>query len=269
LTGRACSPFGSSWNLDSVSVASGLARAAAQAGAKTWFLVVPDTALGLAVLADASRTIEAGGGRVLGQSRHPAGMTDYTSVTAQAIGSGAKAIGLLDIGDDLSLQLARFQDAGVFGDNRFVCAFLPSIEAIHAAGAKAARGLTIALPFYWDQNDQSRLFARRFQAVAGQMPNSAHAGAYAATRHFLRAVVATEGLEAGPIADEMRRTPVYFFGRTGKLRLDGRLSIDLSLLRAKAPEAMKGDWDHFDQIGAVPAADVFRPLNQSGCPLTI
>lgn len=269
LTGRACSPFGSSWNLDSISVSNALAKAAAKAGAKTWFLVAPDTALGLALHDDAIRAIEAGGGKIVGQSRHPDAMTDYTSVVAQALASGAKAIGLLDINEALSVQLGQFQDGGLFGDGRFVCAFLPSIADIHAAGAKAAKGLLIASPFYWDQNEQARLFARRFMAATGQMPGAAHAGAYVAIRHFLRAVVATEGLEAGPIAEEMRRAPAYFFGRSGKLRLDGRLSIDLSLLRAKPPEALKGEWDHFEPVGIIPAADVFRPLSQAGCPLSL
>ncbi len=269
MTGRACAPFGSSWNLDSLSVSNALARAAAKAGARSWFLVVPDTALGLAVRDDAIRAIEASGGKVVGQSRHPAVMTDYTSVVAQALASGAKAIGLLDINEALSVQLGQFQDGGLFADGRFVCAFLPSIADIHAAGAKAAKGLLIASPFYWDQNDQARLFGTRFMAATGQMPNAAHAGAYVAVRHLLRAVVATDGLDAGPIADEMRRTPVYFFARTGKLRLDGRLSIDLSILRAKPPESLKGEWDHFEPVGTIPAADAFRPLAQSGCPLAL
>ena len=155
----------------------------------------------------------------------------------------------------------------MFGEGREVVAFLPAITDIHAAGAKAAQGLLLAASFFWNQNEQARSFANRFIAASGQMPDVSHAAAYAAVRHFLRAVVATESLDAGLINQEMRRTPVYFFGRTARLRLDGRLAADLSLLRVKPPSAMVGEWDHYEQVGIIPATDIYRPLNRTGCAL--
>jgi len=265
LTGRACSPLASSWTIDSASMANALVGAVARGGTKSWFLVVPDTALGMAVEADAIRAIEAIGGQVVGRSRHPAEESDYGSVIAQAKAAGAKAIGLCDITRALAVQLGQFQDGGLFGDGRSVVAFVPALGDIHAAGAKAAKGLLLADSFFWNQNEPSRSFSNRFMDAVGQMPNTAHAAAYAAVRHFLRAVVATETLDAVLVNEEMRRNPVYFFGRTARLRLDGRLMADLSLLRVKAPEAMHGAWDHYEQIGVIPAADVYRPISQTGC----
>ncbi len=265
LTGRACSPFGSSWGIDSASMTSALVGGLARTGTRTWFLVVPDTVLGQAVQADAIRAIEDSGGRLLGQSRHPADVADFTSVVAQAKDSGARAIGLCDMTRGLRDQLGRFQAGDLFENGRTIAAFLPSIADIHAAGAQAAQGLVLASPFYWDQNDQARSFANRFIAATARMPDAPHAAAYVALRHYLRAAIVTQSLDAGPINQEMRRTPVYMFGHSGFLRLDGRLGTDMALLRVKSPEAMRGEWDHYEQTGLIPAQDIGRPFSQTGC----
>lgn len=265
LTGSACSPLASSWTIDSASMANAVVDLAARQGAKSWFLVVPDTVLGVAVEAEAMRAIEARGGRVAGRSRHPADETDYRSVMEQAKASGAKAIGLCDITQALATQLDQFQNGGLFGDGRLVAALVPAIGDIHAAGAAAAKGLQLVDIFYWNQNDSARSFANRFIGLTGQMPNSAHAAAYAAVRHYLRSVVATGTLDAVLVNEEMRRNPVYFFGRTARLRVDGRLTADLSVLRVKAPDTMHGPWDHFEQIGIIPESDAYPPINRTGC----
>lgn len=265
LTGRLCSPLGSRWAIDTVSMSTALAGTMARLDARTWFLVVPDTVLGQTLQADATRAIEAAGGQVVGRSRHPAEVADFASIVSQAKASGARVIGLCDVTKALSDQLGQFQDGGLFADDRKVVAFLSAIADVHLAGGKAARGLLLASPFYWNQNDQARFFADRFFAATGQMPDAAHATAYVAVRHYLRAAIASDSLDADVISQEMRRSPVYFFGRSAKLRIDGRLSVDLSLLRAKAPEAMMHDWDHYEQIGLIAAADIYRPLYQTGC----
>jgi branched-chain amino acid transport system substrate-binding protein len=267
LTGRLCSPLGSGWAIDSVSMSTALAGTMARSGKKTWFLVVPDSVLGQSLQADATRSIEAAGGQVVGRSRHPAEVADFASIVTQARNSGARAIGLCDVARELSDQIGQFQDGGLFGDGREVVAFLSAIADIHAAGAKAARGLLLACPFYWNQNDQARSFANRFFVATGQMPDAAHATAYVAIRHYLRAAIVLDSLDADRINQEMRGSPVYFFGRSAKLRIDGRLAVDLSLLRVKSPEAMRHDWDHYEQIGMIQTADIYRPLNQTGCTL--
>jgi branched-chain amino acid transport system substrate-binding protein len=265
LTGRACSPLGSCWTVDSASMANGLVKAVARGGSKSWFLVVPDTVPGVAVEADVMRAIEAAGGRVAGRSRHPAEDTDYGSIVAQAKASGATAIGLCDTGRALSVQLGQIQDGGLFADGRSVVAFVPALSDIHAAGAKAAHGLLLADIFFWNQNEYAKSFSNRFYNDVGQMPNTAHAAAYVAVRHYIRAVVATETIDAVLVNEEMRGNPVYFFGRTAHLRLDGRLIADLALLRVKPPDAMHGDWDHYEQVGVIPASDAYPPVSQTGC----
>jgi len=156
LTGQACSPFGSSWGIDSVSMTTALAGALARSGTKTWFLVAPDTVLGQAVQSDAVRSIASVGGQVAGQSRHPAGSTDFASIVTRTKDSGARAVGLCDVAGDLAGQLGQFRAGGLFDDGRTVVAFLPAIADIHTAGAAAAHGLILASPFYWSQNDQAR-----------------------------------------------------------------------------------------------------------------
>lgn len=267
LTGRSCAPFASSWSTDSAATATALVRALPQA--RKWFLVTPDTLLGLAVQADAIRAIEAAGGQVAGRSRYPPDIADFTSVVRQVKATDAAAIGLCDINQDLVTQFAQFQAGGLFGDGRTVTAFLPSIIDLHAAPKGAATGLLTAASFYWNQNEQARSFANRFISVTSRMPDAAHAAAYAAVRHYLRAVAVTESLDAAQVNREMRRSPVYFFGRSARLRLDGRLAIDLSLLRVKAPEAMTSEWDFYQETGIAAAADIYPPLNRTGCRIGI
>lgn len=274
LTGRFCSATGSSWCTDTATLARALVRAVTARGAgqgglqaKSWFLVLPDTVLGLAARDDMARAIEASGGRLAGLSRHPPETTDFSSIAAEALASGAKAIALCDITGGLTAQLPRFQQAGLFADGRQVVALLPSIADIHAAPAGAANGLLMAAAFNWNENEQARLFSDRFFSATGRMPDEAHAAAYVAVRHFLSCVVATGTINAEPVVSEMRAERVYFFGRTGHLRLDGRLAIDLSLLRGKPAEAQRGEWDRFEQIGTISALDLYKPLNQSACKL--
>jgi branched-chain amino acid transport system substrate-binding protein len=170
---------------------------------------------------------------------------------------------LRDIAGTLPGQLGQFQSGGLFDDAHRIVAFLPAITGIHAAGAKAAW----AVARHADQNDEARSFVSRFIAQTSQMPDAAHAAAYVAVRHYLRAVAASEGMDAGLNNKEMRRAPVYFAGQMGRPRLDGRLAADRSLTRAKPPEAMHGEWDYYEAIGVVPAADIYRRLSQFGCPL--
>lgn len=267
LTGRLCSPTGSSWCTDTATLSNALVRVVASQGAKSWFLVSPDTVLGQTVRADMVQAIEAVGGKVAGLSRHPPETTDFSSAAAEALSTGARAIALCDITGSLTKQLPQFQRAGLFSDGRQVCALLPSIADIHSAPPGAANGLLTAAAFHWNQNEQARMFSDRFFSATGRMPDAAHAAAYVAVRHFLRGVTAADSIDTEPVASEMRAEPVYFFGRTGHLRLDGRLAIDLSLLRGKPAEAQGGEWDHFEQVGTISALGLYKPLNQSACPL--
>ena len=269
LTGAGCSPLGSCWAVDSTSLARAVVGSLMRMGSKNWFLVVPDSVLGLAIQSDAVKAIEAFGGRLVGASRHPVEATDYGSVVEQIKHAGADTIGLCDINQALVRQFGQLQDAGLMTGDRQSVAFLPSIVDIHEARPTACQNLLLVSSFYWSQNEQARQFATRFLAATGQMPDAAHAAAYVAIRHYLRAVAVTESLDADLINQEMRRTPVYFFGRSGRLRLDGRLAIDLSLLRIKPSEKMLGEWDYYESIGTIPATGVYPSLSQSGCAIAL
>lgn len=170
LTGRFCSRFGSSWSIDSVTVATALARMMARTGARTWFLVVPDTVLGQAMQSDATSAIGAAGGQVVGRARHPAPVSDFASVAAQARDSNARVIGLCDVTSALTGQLGQFQAVGLFGHGRDVVAFLPAIADIHAAGAEAAHGLLLATSFHWNQNEQRGHSRNCFSPPLGKCP---------------------------------------------------------------------------------------------------
>ncbi len=173
--------------------------------------------------ADANRAIEDAGGQVAGRSRHPEGATDFASTVKQIKASAPRAIGLCDITRRLTGQLGQFQAAGLFAGGRTVATFLPAITDVHAAGANASHGLILPSSFHWNQNDQARLFAKRFIAGCGKMPDMAHA----AVRHYLRTTAITGSSDATQIDQKMLSTPVYFFGHYARLRIDGRLAADL------------------------------------------
>jgi branched-chain amino acid transport system substrate-binding protein len=265
LAGALCNPVSTDWATDTASIARALAGALAAMGARDWFLVVPDTLLGAALAADAARAIQQAGGRVAGRSRHAPEEADYRSLPELVAASGAQAVGLCDIGPPLADQLKALRAAP--GNERKLVAFLPSIADIHAAGPEAAEGTLLAAPFHWNQNDQSRAFAQRLLADTGRMPDAAHAAAYVAVRHYLRAVAVTGTLDAAAVNKDMRERPAYFFGRSARLRLDGRLAIDLSLLRVKPAAAMQTEWDHYEAVGTIPQAAVYPALAATGCRL--
>jgi branched-chain amino acid transport system substrate-binding protein len=267
LSGSSCAAIATEWAIDTVALGNTVARGLAAGGAKTWYLIVPDTAITLAIQRDASKAIEAAGGRVIGLSQHPSGVPDFTSPVTEARQSGAQAVGLCGIGDDLSGTLRQARTAGLFTGTGKLAAFMASISDVHAVGGAAAQGLLLADGFYWNDNAATRLFATRFNAAAGRMPDISHAATYTAVLHYLRAVVAADTLDAVAVNNEMRRTPVYFFGRNGRIRLDGRVTFDMTLYRVRAPAATDNDWDCYEQVRSIPAAEAFRPAGQGGCVL--
>jgi branched-chain amino acid transport system substrate-binding protein len=268
LTGRSCAPTASQWADDSIALGNAVARGLAADGVKTWYLIVPDTVVSLALQRDAQRAIEATGGRVVGMSQHPSGVSDLTSPVTEARRSGAQAIGLCGIGDDLTATLRQARAAGLFADGRKVAAFLVSITSVHAIGLATAQDLLLPDSFYWNENDPSRSFGNRFMTVAGRMPGKSHAATYAAILHYLRSVVSADTMDAATVSLEMRRTPVYFFGRTGRIRVDGRLVLDMTLYRTRSPAAAQNEWDCYEFARKIPATEAYRTAGQGGCALS-
>lgn len=269
LTAVACAPTVTHWADDTFTRTAALARGLIGAGARTWFLVVPDMTLGLAVSADATRAIEAAGGRVVGIARHPEGVMTFASVIERARQSGAQAVGLCDIGSSLVELLRQGRAEGLFADNRKVAAFLATLSDMQSLADGTAAGLFVASSFHWSMSEQARSFARRFQDETGRAPEQSHAATYAAVRHYLRAAASAETLDGNAVNLEMRRIPLYFFGRMAKVRVDGKVLLDVSLYRVRLPPTQAPWYDCYETMRGFATPEVYRAGNGQACPATL
>ena len=264
FTTRFCSPVSTHWADDTHALTAGAARALLAAGGDTWFFITVDQTFGLALERDATQIVRDGGGRVLGSVRHPIGATDFSSLLLQAQSSGAKVVALASVGGDLVNLLKQ---AGEFGLARkqTVAGFLTYIQDIHALGLDAAQGFTFTEGFYWNQNESSRSFARRFFQQMQMMPSKNHAEIYTAVLHYLRAVEAAGTDEAVAVNRAMRERPLDYFGKPATVRSDGRVLYDVTLWRVKTPAESSGPWDYYTPVRTIPAAEAFLPPNREAC----
>jgi len=268
LTGRYCSPNGIQWTYDTYALANALARDVVGSGGKTWFFVTADYAFGQALEADATAVVTAAGGRVVGSVKHPLGTTDFSSYLLEAKASGADVIALANASTDTTTAVKQAAEFGFTGGRQRLTALLMLITDVRAVGLEAAQGLTLAESFYWDRDEESRAFGRRFFGRVGRMPTMMQAGVYSAVQHYLRSVVTTKTDETGPVLAEMRRTPVQnAVTREGHIRVDGRMSADMLVLRVKSPAASKEMWDIFDVVRTIPGEKAYRPIAEGGCTL--
>lgn len=265
LTGRACAPTVTHWAEDSVTLANATVQGFAASGTRSWFLIVPDAAFTTPLERDTVRAIEAAGGRLLGIARHPPEAPEFATPLRQAIDSGAEAVALGTLGEKLARLVRQGRDIGLFTPPRRVVALQAYLADVQAAGLDVMQGLHLVEGFYWDQNQQTRAFARRFAAVLGFMPSRAHAQTYAAILHYLRATAAADSVDALVVNETMCRAPLYFFGRTGQVRLDGRVLFDLTLYQVKRPGVSRQPWDDLQPLATIAAADAFRPYSRNGC----
>jgi len=266
FTSKFCSPVSTHWADDTHALTAGAARALLAAGGDTWFFITVDQAFGLALERDATAIVKDGGGRVLGTVRHPIGNTDYSSLLLQAQASGAKVVGLASVGNDLVNLLKQANEFGLRNSGKQTLAgFLTYIQDIHSLGLPAVQGYTFTEGFYWDQNDASRAFARRFFAAQKMMPSKNHAEIYTAVTHYLRAVEAAGTDEAVAVNHAMREAPLDYFGKPASVRADGRVLYDVTLWRVKAPAESKVPWDYYVPVRTIPAAEAFLPINKEVC----
>lgn len=269
LTGKACSPTGFHWTYDTYALASGTARALTRNGADTWFFITSDYAFGHALERDATKVIQAEGGRVVGTVLHPLNNTDFSSFLLQAQASKAKIIGLANSGDDALNSIKQAAEFQITADgSQKLGGLLLLINQIHGLGLKDAQGVIVSESFYWDMDEGTRAFSWRFEAAAKKKPNMIQAGVYSAVSHYLKAV-ALAGSDSGTkVAETMRRLPIDDFMSHGvTIRADGRVLRDMYLFEVKAPAESKGPWDYYKLIGTVRGADAFRPAADGGCPL--
>jgi branched-chain amino acid transport system substrate-binding protein len=268
ITGVACSPNTVHWTYDTYALSNVAGKAMVKRGEDTWFFVTADYAFGMALERDAANVVKASGGRVLGDVRHPLNSSDFSSFLLQAQASKAKVVALANAGGDTTNALKQASEFGLAKGGQKMIALLQEITDTHSLGAKETQGLIVTDAFYWDMNDETRAFSKRFNEKVGHMPTMIQAGLYSATMHYLKAIEAIGTDEAPKVMAQMRATPVNdFFAKNGKIRIDGRMVHDMYLFEVKSPAESKGEWDLYKLIATVPGDEAFRPLDKGGCPL--
>jgi branched-chain amino acid transport system substrate-binding protein len=269
LTGKACSPNTVHWIYDTWALANGTGNAIVKRGGDTWFFLTADYAFGYALERDTEAVVVKSGGKVLGKVRHPFPGTDFSSFLLQAKASKAKIIGLANAGGDTINSIKQASEFGIVEGGQKLAGLLIFINDIHALGLKTAQGLIFTDPWYWDQNDTNRAFAREYFAALGRMPGYTVVGVYSAVIHYLRAVEALGSHADGKaVIAKMKELPTddRLMGK-GYVRVDGRKIHPMYLFEVKTPEESKAPWDYYKQLATIPAKEAWRPLDQSECPL--
>lgn len=262
FTSKLCSPVSSHWADDTHAMAAASGQVLTGLGGTSWFFITVDFSFGLALQAEASKIVEAAGGTVIGSAKFPIGNTDFSSQILQAQSSGARVIGLAAVGGD---QVNLIKQASEFGlttsGAQTMAGFLVYITDIEALGLPVARGLSFGSSFYWDSNDGTRAFAKRFMAERRTVPTKNQAAIYAATRHYLAAMAQSGTRDAVAVNRAMRASPVNWFGENVTLRSDGRLMTPVTTYRVKAPDKSSAPFDLYEPIGRVYPEQAYLPMS--------
>ena len=269
LTGAKCSPNTVHWTYDTWALAHGTGKAMVEQGGKKWFFITADYAFGQALERDTTAVIKAAGGEVVGSVKHPFPGQDFSSFLLQAQSSGAQVIGLANAGGDTINSIKQAAEFGITQGGQKLAGLLIFITDVHALGLETAQGLVLTESFYWDKDDGTRAFAKRFGELhGGKMPTMVHAGVYASILHYLKAVEALKSKDPKAVMAKMKEMPSEdpLFGK-GQIRADGRHVHDMYLVEVKKPADSKGPWDNYKILATIPADQAFRPLDQGGCPL--
>jgi len=268
VTNAQCSPYTVHYTYDAYSLANGTGKAIVEGGGDTWFFLTVDFAFGIGLEQQVGDVVRNAKGRVVGAARHPLGTTDFSSYVLQAQASKAKIIGLASTGNDTINAIKAANEFGLT-KNQKLAALLLWIQDVHALGLPVAQGLQLTNAWYWDMNDETRAFAKRYQQrVGGQMPNMAHAGDYSSTMHYLKAVQAAGSDDPDAVSAKMRELPINdMFAKGGKIREDGRMVHDMYLWQVKTPAESKYAWDYLKLVKTIPGEQAFMPLAQSSCYL--
>ncbi|MBN9421948.1 MAG: ABC transporter permease [Candidatus Accumulibacter sp. 66-26] len=267
ITNEDCNDVTVHWTYDTYSVANGTAKAVVKQGGKSWFFLTADYAFGHSLEKDASDVVVANGGKVLGSVRHPFPGTDFSSFLLKAQASGAQVIGLANAGTDTTNSIKQAAEFGIT-PKQSLAGLLMFITDIHSLGLKTTQTMYLTEGFYWDLNDETRAWSKRFFAHAKKMPTMVQAGEYSAIMHYLKGVKATGSDDTQKVMAWMKKTPVNdFFAKNAAIRQDGRLVHDMYLMQVKKPEESKYPWDYYHVRQTIPAAEAFQPLSASKCPL--
>jgi branched-chain amino acid transport system substrate-binding protein len=267
LTGPACSETGAHWVFDTYALAKVTGGALAKGGGDTWFFITADYAFGQALERDVTAVVVANGGKVLGDIKHPLSTQDFSSFLLQAQGSKAKIIGLANAGQDTINAIKQAGEFGITKSGQKLAGLLVFSTDVISLTLPVAQGVVLTEAFYWDQNDETRAWTKRFRAKRDKIPNMLTGGAYSAVNHYLKAVQAAGTDEPKAVMAKMREIPVNdFMTKNGKLREDGRLIRDMYLFQVKSPQESKSKDDIFTQLATVPGDEAYRPLKDGGCP---
>ena len=269
LTGKACSPNTIHWTYDTWMLANGTGNAIVKTGGDSWFFITADYAFGHALERDTEAVVTKSGGKVLGKVRVPLNNQDFSSFLLQAQASKAKIVGLANAGGDTTNSIKQAAEFGIVKGGQNLAGLLVFLTDIHALGLPTAQGLIFTETFYWDMNDQTRAFAKRFAPRdKGIHPTMIHAGVYSAVTHYLKAVEALKSDDGTKVVEKMKATPTDdpLFGK-GSIRVDGRKIHPAYLVEVKKPAESKGPWDYYKIRATIPADQAFRPLADGGCPL--
>ena len=269
LTGKSCSPNGVHWAYDNYALANVATAPLVQKGLKNWYFLTADYSFGLALEAEATKVVNANGGKVLGSSKHPLNSSDFSSFLLQAQASKAQVVGLANAGSDMMTALKQANEFGLTSGGQSIAALLVNLPDIHALGLASAKDLIFADSFYWDANDKTRAWSKRFmERFNGKAPGSLQAAVYGAVTHYLKAVEAAKTDAGAKVVAEMKKLPINdFYTTNASIREDGRVIRDMYLLQVKQPAESKYPWDYYKILDTVPGDKAFRPLKDGNCPL--
>lgn len=269
FTGKACSPVSFHFNYDTYALSKLTSEAVTKAGGNTWYFISADYAFGHALQRDATKFIEAAGGKVIGSAAHPLGSTDMASFLLQAQGSKAKVVGLATSGADVQTAIKQAGEFGIVESGQQLAGLLVFITDVNALGLKATQGLQVTTSFYWDLNDETRAWAKRyFAATGGKVPSMVQAGVYSGVHHYLAAVKAAGTKDPTVVAQKMREMKVNdMYNKNVTIRPDGRVLHSMYLVQVKKPDESKYKYDYYKVLTTSPGEQAFRPMSEGNCPL--
>jgi len=267
LTNEACNPYMVHYAYDTYALANGTGKAVVQQGGKTWFFLTADYAFGKALEADTAAVVKANGGEVKGHVLHPLNASDFSSFMLQAQASKAQIIGLANAGGDTINSVKAANEFGLT-KNQSLAGLLLFITDIHSLGLKTAQGMMLTSAWYWDANDETRKFSRRFFEKMKRMPTFDQAAVYSAVTTYLKAIKAVGTDDADKVMADLKKTKINdMFAKNGYIRQDGRMMHDMYLMQVKKPEESKYPWDYYKLKATIPAEQAFQPLSLSTCPM--
>jgi branched-chain amino acid transport system substrate-binding protein len=268
ITNEACIPTAVHYAYNTYALAHTTGKAVLQQGGKSWFFLTADYTFGHQLEADTSAVVKAAGGQVLGHALAPIGTSDYSSYLLQAQQSKAQVVGFAVAGTDLVNAVKQAAEFGLNQTGQKLTGLLVYINDVHGLGLQATQGMLLSSAFYWDRDDDTRKWSKRFFERLHKMPNMSQAGVYSSTMHYLQAVQTTGALDSTAVMRAMREAPINdFFAHNGHIRADGLMVHNMYLFQVKSPAESKAPWDYYKLVATIPGDEAFQPLAESRCPL--